>query len=52
MLKEKIVIVDANKKNKLTSEVQIKPIKEAYYDKIKLIGQGTFGKVYLVIIYF
>lgn len=49
MLKEKIVIVDVSKKSKIVSEVSKGSIQETFYEKIKLIGQGTFGKVYLVI---
>jgi hypothetical protein len=48
MLKEKIITIDLNKKQKFVSDVNILLLKELFYDRIKLIGQGTFGKVYLV----
>lgn len=48
MLKDKIVIVDVNKKSTIVSEVIKQSIQEQYYEKVKLVGQGTFGKVFLV----
>jgi C-terminal processing protease CtpA/Prc len=48
MLKEKIVIVDHSKKIKLVSEVFATLIQDAFYERVKLVGQGTFGKVFLV----
>jgi ABC-type phosphate/phosphonate transport system ATPase subunit len=48
MLKDKIVIVDVSKKTKIVSEVSSAITQESFYEKVKLVGQGTFGKVYLV----
>lgn len=48
MLKEKIASIDTAKKQKFLSDVILFLLKEPFYERIKLIGQGTFGKVYLV----
>lgn len=48
MLKDKLGILK-KRPTRLMCEVISNFIKENQYEKLNLIGQGTFGKVYLVL---
>jgi len=50
MLKDKLNIIKRSTK-KLAKEVPFLLTKSNHYEMIRLIGQGTFGKVYLVLIF-